>query len=164
MSQQVIFDRLNQLGIHYTAITHPPVYTVAEAKALCNLDGHGCKNLFLYDKKVHHYYLVVMEESKKAHTNTIRKQIKSSSISFGSEEDLLRLLGTTPGSVSPLGILHDTDHHITILIDEDLPNCDKVCFHPNDNTATLAITYTDLIKYLEYHQAPYQFVSVVKPE
>lgn len=164
MSQQVILDSLKSLAVDYNYITHPAVYTVSEAQALCHLDGHGCKNLFLYDKKIDHYYLVVMEENKKAHTNTIRKQIKSSSISFGSEEDLFRLLGTTPGSVSPLGIIHDRNHQVTILLDEDLPNCDKVCFHPNDNTATLSISYNDFIRFLEHHDAPYQFVSVVKPE
>lgn len=164
MSQKVILSNLDAIGIPYTIIHHPPVYTVGEAKILCDLDGYGCKNLFLYDKKVNHYYLVVMEENKKAHSNTIRKQIQSSSISFGSEEDLMRLLQTTPGSVNPLGIIYDLNHEVTILLDEDLPKCDKVCFHPNDNTATLSLTYSDFIKFLEYHKISFKFISVTKPE
>lgn len=162
MQEELILKTLENLNIKYERVTHPPVMTVAAAKAIVSVDGDGCKNLFLYDSKSNKHYLVVMLEDKKAHTNTIRRQVKASSLTFGSEESLEKLLGVKPGSVSPLGIVNDQNKEVTVLIDEDLPKCSKVCFHPNINTATLAINYSDFEKFLKWSGNEYKFVCVTK--
>lgn len=148
--EESILKTLDKLNIRYERVTHPPVFAVSEAKAYGNFEGDGCKNLFLYDKKADKHYLVVMLEDKKAHSNTIRKQVKASSLVFGSEENLNKLLGVTPGSVSPLGIVNDHNKEVTILIDEDLIKCSRVCFHPNINTATLILNYADFEKFIRW--------------
>ncbi len=160
MSQELILKTLDNLNIKYTIVTHPPAITAADAKQYLEPDAYICKNLFLTDSKTGKYYLVVFPEHKKAHSNTIRKQVKASRLMFGSEEDLMQLLGVTPGSVSPLGIIYDKEKKITVLLDEDLPKCKKVCFHPNINTSTLTMDYADFEKFLNWSENEYQHVSV----
>lgn len=161
--EELVLKTLDDLKIKYAKISHPPVMTISEAKELVNIDGYGCKNLFLYDSKSNKHYLVVMLEDKKAHTNTIRKQVKASSLTFGSEENLEKLLGVKPGSVSPFGIINDHNREVTVLIDEDLPKCQKVCFHPNINTSTLAVDYSDFKRFLDWSGNEYKFICVTKP-
>ncbi|RCX21082.1 Ala-tRNA(Pro) deacylase [Anaerobacterium chartisolvens] len=160
MPDKLILKVLEDLKIEYERVEHPPVFTVSEAKAFGSFEADGCKNLFLYDKKADKHYLVVMLEDKKAHSNTIRKQVKARSLVFGSEEELKSLLGVTPGSVSPLGIVNDRDRVVTVLIDEDLPCCSKVCFHPNINTSTLIMKYSDFERFIQWCGNEYRFICV----
>lgn len=160
LQEEPILKVLNELDIEYERVTHPPVMTVSEAKAYGSFNAYGCKNLFLYDKRADKHYLVVMLEDKKAHSNTIRKQVKAASLVFGSEENLKRLLGVEPGSVSPFGILHDCSREVTVLLDEELPKCPRVCFHPNINTATLVLGYGDFEKFLKWAGNEYKFIQV----
>lgn len=160
IQEELILKTLDDLDIQYQRVTHPPVFTVSEAKAFGRFEANGCKNLFLYDKKTDKHYLVVMLEDKKAHSNTIRKQVKASRLIFGSEENLKKLLGVTPGSVSPLGVVNDHNREVVVLIDEDLPKCSMVCFHPNINTATIVLKYSDFEKFINWSGNEYKFVCV----
>ena len=46
-------------------------------------------------------------------------------------------LGVTHGAVSPLGILNDETHSVTVVLDREILQWDAVGVHPNDNTATV---------------------------
>ena len=71
-------------------------------------------------------------------------KLNSRPLTFASEEDLYKYLGLTKGSVSPLGILNDKDHIVTIIIDEDIKNISEIGVHPNINTATVFLKPKDL--------------------
>ena len=58
-------------------------------------------------------------------------------------------LGLIPGAVTPLGIINDKEHLVTIILDKDLQN-KTLLVHPNRNTASIAIKYEDLIKFIQY--------------
>jgi Ala-tRNA(Pro) deacylase len=159
---QLILETLNQLDITYTRITHEPAFTIEDIKNLGQFEGNVCKNLFLYDKRAGRHYLVTMLQDKKAHFNTIRKKLKAASLVFGTEDKLLELLGVTPGSVSPLGLIHAKGKMLTLLLDEDLPKQSKLGFHPNINTSTFIISYDDFKKYIIHCDIPYEFIGVTK--
>ncbi len=160
--EELIFAVLDDLNISYEMINHPAAFTVTELKSYCEFDASICKNLFLYDKREDKHYLVVMLEEKKAHSNTIRKQVKAASLVFGEEPKLLELLGVTPGSISPLGLIHDQNKALTVLIDKDLPNHSRLGFHPNINTSTVIISYSDFEKFIKWCGNSYQFINVTK--
>lgn len=64
---------LKKLNIEYNEIEHEPVFTVEQAQVVKNkIDGVGCKNLFLTDKKGK-YVLAVLNENKKANMKEIDK-------------------------------------------------------------------------------------------
>ena len=77
-------------------------------------------------------------------------------LSFGSEEELKRILKLSKGSVSPFGIINDKNHVVTILIDERLKQ-KRLLFHPNINTKTISIMQQDLIKFIEFEGNNYLF-------
>jgi Ala-tRNA(Pro) deacylase len=61
----------------------------------------------------------------------------------------MKCLGVTPGSVSPLGLIHDTAHAVRVIVDSDLRDADHLIFHPNDNTASLTISGSGFSQFLD---------------
>jgi len=153
----MIYDVLNSLGIKYKEINHEAVYTVEEAKKIENLiEGIGCKNLFLKSKNK--YYLVILEENKRANIKELKKIIGSSCLTFASTLELEAKLKLTQGSVTPFGIINDLNKEVILLIDSDLKN-NKLLFHPNINTKTISITFDDLIRFIEYQGNEYILID-----
>lgn len=52
-----------------------------------------------------------------------------------------------------MGIIND-DKSVILIIDKDLKN-KNVLVHPNINTATICISYANLLKYIEYFNNTY---------
>lgn len=143
-----LYETFKQLNIQYEEIEHEPIFTIEEAKAISrNIEGKGCKSLFLKNKK--RYYLVLMDENKRADIKGIAKFINESQLSFASEERLKEILGLERGSVTPLGIINDEDNKVLLIIDDSLRG-QKLLVHPNTNTKTLSIAHDDLIKFIEF--------------
>jgi Ala-tRNA(Pro) deacylase len=146
-----IFTALDALGIGYEVFEHPPVHTGEEAATYWqNIPGAAVKNLFLRNKKGDRHYLVILGIEKQADLRHLVKVIGDDRLSFGSPERLQRFLGVTPGSVSPLGLVHDADRAVRVIVDSDLRAAERLIFHPNDNTASLTITGADFARFLEH--------------
>ena len=78
MMQRDLYARLAELEISYEEISHPAVFTVAEAHALeRQLDGADCKNLFLADRRGERFFLVVLTADKKANIKAINKALSN---------------------------------------------------------------------------------------
>jgi Ala-tRNA(Pro) deacylase len=60
------------------------------------------------------------------------------------------LLGVTPGSVTPLGLLNDTNCRVKFFIDKDFAD-GMIGVHPNENTATVWMQTADLIRIVKEH-------------
>ena len=151
-----IFEVLNKLEIKYDLVKHPPVYTCEQAQSVNDMiEGTGCKNLFVYDRK--NFFLVILPDDKKADMKAIEQQIGSKRLSFCSETKLFDMVGLKPGGVSPLGIINDTENKVTLVIDKELQD-KKLLFHPNVNTMTLNINYTDFIRFIENENHRYIFI------
>lgn len=149
-----IYEVLADLKIEYEEQSHKALYTVEEAKKEnITLPGKGCKNLFLKDKHKN-YYLVVLDEDKRANLKELEEKLNTKNLRFASSEDLYLYLKLEPGSVTPLGIINDSDIKVLLILDKDLQN-QSLLFHPNTNTKTICITYADLIKIIEYTNHKY---------
>ncbi|MDQ3812108.1 MAG: prolyl-tRNA synthetase associated domain-containing protein [Chloroflexota bacterium] len=145
-----VYARLDALGIPYTVYTHPPVFTADEAALYWkDIPAEPVKNLFLRNKKGDRHYLVVVGIRKQADLRHLVNLIGDDRLSFGSPERLMKYLGVAPGSVSPLGLIHDTARAVRVIVDADLRNAGHLIFHPNDNTASLAISGADFVRFLE---------------
>jgi Ala-tRNA(Pro) deacylase len=140
---------LEKNNIMYIEHKHPPVFTVEEAKKLCkDIPGLHCKNLFLKDKKKQ-YYLVVVPAQKRVDIRKLEKQLGTKKLGFGSAERLMEVLKLEPGSVSPLGLMHDTEQQVIPIIDQEAWDALIVGFHPNENTATLEMNQENFHRLLE---------------
>ena len=145
-----VYAALSALGIEYEVFEHPPVFTAEEAALHWSaIPGARIKNLFLRNKKGDRHYLVILGIEKQADLRQLVKLIGDDRLSFGSPERLNKYLGVTPGSVSPLGLIHDAAHTVRVIVDSDLKQADRLIFHPNDNTASLTISGGDFVKFLE---------------
>ncbi|XZO08600.1 YbaK/EbsC family protein [Weissella paramesenteroides] len=81
-------------------------------------------------------------------------QLSRSKLGFANEMDLADVLGLKPGFVTPLGLPHDEQNQVTVLLDKELQKVDSIGIHPNSNTATVFVTYEDLLKIIKcsHHQ------------
>lgn len=80
-------------------------------------------------------------------------------LSFASPEELLRLLGLTPGSVTPLGLLNDRDHAVRFCLDRDFDG-GRIGVHPNDNTATVWLSVRALLALLRDRGTEIELVEI----
>lgn len=145
-----IFEKLNELEIEYKMIEHPAAFTMEEiAEYDLHSHGHIPKNLVLRDVKGTRNMLVVLHGDKRANLQLIRAEIDSTKLSFASDERLQKYLKVEKGSVSPFGVIYDTERELEIYFDADLKNEEIVGCHPNDNRATVFLKFTDLKKYVE---------------
>lgn len=151
-----LYELLDRLGISYEEIEHEAVYTIEQAQNIKRrIDGAGCKNLFLTDRKGQ-YMLAVLQEDKRADLKALAAIYGVKKLSFASNEQLSEVLGLTRGSVTPMGLINDKEHTVKLAIDGELRGR-KLLFHPNVNTRTISITADDLIKYIEYFGNEYKY-------
>jgi Ala-tRNA(Pro) deacylase len=144
-----VYATLDALGITYETYGHPPVFTSEDAADhWAGIDGVKVKNLFLRNKKGDRHYLVVLEISKRADLRRLVTIVGDDRLSFGSPERLMAVLGVTPGSVSPFGLIHDPTRAVRVIVDADLRSAGRLIFHPNINTASVAIGAIDFERFL----------------
>lgn len=159
--EQKLYDILDLLKIKYIRYEHKAVYRIEEANGLdIKISGKLPKNLFLRNRRGDTHYLLIMDESKHVDLKLLAKQIGSSSLSFASEERLFKYLGLKPGSVTPFGLINDTEKAVIVLIDSDLKGTSNISFHPNINTATISIAYKDFESFLEWNKNKFQYIDI----
>lgn len=67
-------------------------------------------------------------------------------IIFAKPEYMEKFLDITPGSVSVLGLMNDTEHQVKLLIDEEVLDSEYFGCHPCINTSSLRMRTADLIE------------------
>jgi len=149
LSPQQLFDRLDALGLGHRTVSHPPVFTVEQAKAHRGvLPGHHIKNLFLRNKK-EEMWLVVALEDRAIDLKWLGEALGAGRLSFGSPERLRRHLGVEPGAVTPFALINDTGHQVRLVLDRGLRSEGLVNAHPLTNTMTTALNVPDLLRFFE---------------
>lgn len=153
MNKQETYDYLNERNIKYEVTEHKAVYNMAE---LAEIDipypESDAKNLFVRDDKKRSYYLITVKGDKRVDLKEFKKNNGTRPLSFASAEDLMRLTGLLPGSVTPLGALNDVEARVKVFVDSDLLDPPGLIgVHPNDNTATVWLKTEDLIRIIKEH-------------
>ena len=129
-------------------IEHPAVFTCAEADLYhVGVDAVSTKNLFLCDKKGRRFFLAVTSCEKSVKLDNLSLQLNSPHLRFGSEENLIRLLGVTRGSVTMMGLANDTEHQVELWVDEEIWRGENFLCHPLVNTATLVLSKNELERF-----------------
>jgi Ala-tRNA(Pro) deacylase len=135
--------------IPYQYVAHPPVYTCDQAEQLRpDLSGVSTKNLFFQDEKKR-FYLVMTACEKRLNLKALGRLLEAPKLHFGSAESLLELLGVTAGAVTVLGLIHDTQHQVRLIVDAEIWSEAHYLCHPLVNTATLVLTKNDLLRFFE---------------
>ncbi len=147
-----LLARLDALGIETRTVRHPPVFTVAESRALRGgLPGGHSKNLFLKPVKgAGPFLLAVLDEGRKVSVNALARAAGAGRVEMAPAEALRAALGVEPGSVTPFGLVNAAPGSVRIVIDAALlRDHEWVHFHPLVNSMTTAIRPADLLRFLE---------------
>ncbi len=144
-----IEDFLAEIGVSYERFNHPAVFTVEESSTLPPMPGADTKNLFLQEEKGSQFYLVTVPHDKRTDLKALAALLGAKRLTFGSEKELLRLLGVTPGSVTMMGLMNDCRREVEFWIDDSIWNAESVQCHPLTNTATIVIPHAGLEKFFE---------------
>jgi Ala-tRNA(Pro) deacylase len=156
-----LYTLLEELGIAYDYYEHPAAPTVEEAaKYWKDLEATHCKNIFFRNHKGNRHYLVVLEHTRELNIRDLEQRLRQGKLSFASSKRLMKYLGLTPGSVTPLGLINDVDRHVHLFLDRNLRESDKISFHPCINTASLVLSYSDFIRFLEHCGNSYEYIDM----
>lgn len=150
-NEQQVYALLESLSIPYDKIEHPPVYTGEEAAVYDEgYDAAHIKNLFLVNADKSKYFLVMLEVAKKLKARELARAIGEKGLTFALPEELLRLLGVTPGAVSPFGLINEGAGDVVAIMDKHIASFSRVNFHPNVNTASIILETEDFFKVLKH--------------
>jgi len=156
-----VYKTLQSLGISFTYHEHPPVPTVEEAsKYWEGINSAHCKNLFFRNHKGNKHYLVVFDYRQTLAIKDLEQRLRQGKLTFASPKRMRKYLGLEPGSVSPFGLIHDTDNHVHLFIDKNLRNAKHISFHPNLNTASLVLPIDGFMQYLLHVGNSYEFIEL----
>ena len=144
-----VYDFLDKLGIQYQRIDHEAAMTMEACEEIDRALGDNttiCKNLFLCNRQETDFYLLLMPGDKPFKTKDLSAQIHSARLSFAKSEYMEKYLDITPGSVSVLGLMNDSEKKVQLLIDEDVMKEPYFGCHPCINTSSLKFTTEDLMQ------------------
>ena len=169
-----VLDFLELHNISYKLHIHPPLPTIELALEYWkDIDSVHCKNLFFRNHKGNRHYLVVFECHKELAIHSLEQMLKQGKLSFASAERMERCLGLLPGSVSPLGLMHDpyteeltkehfpNGHRVKLFLDSDLKTAERISFHPCDNTGSVVLSNSDFMRFLEIWGGEFEWIDVV---
>ena len=173
-----VLQFLDAHSFTYKMVQHPPLHSVEDALPFWEspegLPGcTHCKNLFLRNHSGKRHYLVTMECHKSLDFVQLQQIVREGKLSFASEERMVRCLGLRPGSVSPLGLINDmnlTDanprelfengHRVKFFVDSDLREAPMLTFHPCDNTASIALSHAEFLRFLDLWGGEVEWIEV----
>lgn len=142
-----VYDLLDRLGIPYDRVDHEPAMNMEVCRAIDEaLQATICKNLFLCNRQKTQFYLLMIPDDKVFKTKELSAQIGSARLSFADAEYMEKYLDITPGSVSVMGLMNDTEHHVRLLVDEDVLRGDFVGCHPCINTSSIRLRTKDVFE------------------
>jgi Ala-tRNA(Pro) deacylase len=156
-----VTEVLNNLGIEYEIFDHPPLPTIQIALEYWNnINARHCKNLFFRNHKGDCHFLVILDYLKVLDIHDLEKRLKQGKISFASDQRLEKYLGLKPGSVSPFGLINDPLHRVRVFLDQNLRNSEFISFHPNENSSTLVLSFSNFEKFLRWSGNEFEFLKL----
>jgi Ala-tRNA(Pro) deacylase len=156
-----VLQALENLEIEYEIHEHPPVPTVEEALPYWGqIDATHCKNLFFRNHKGNLHYLVILRHDRQLNIRDLEQRLKQGKISFASLQRMEKYLGLSGGSVSVFGLINDEENHTHLFLDAALQRAKKISFHPNENSATVVISFESFIKFLDWSGNSYEFIQL----
>lgn len=103
----------------------------------------------------------MMPGRKKFVTRDFCKQINSSRLSFAPPEYMEAYLDLTPGSASILGLMNDHEHHVQLVMDQEVVDQPLIGCHPCINTSSLTLATNDVLnKFLPYTNHDVLYVNL----
>ncbi|MBR5286996.1 MAG: prolyl-tRNA synthetase associated domain-containing protein [Clostridia bacterium] len=142
-----VYDLLDRLSIPYERTDHEAAMTMEDCNEIDRiLEVVICKNLFLCNRQHTHFYLLMMPGDKIFKTRDLSGQLGTSRLSFAEPEYMEEFLDITPGAVSVMGLMNDTNNRVQLLIDREVLQGELLGCHPCVNTSSLRMKTQDVLE------------------
>ena len=159
-SFELLKKKLNDLAINVNYYEHMPIFTAEEGvKHTSHIPGIAAKNLFMRDK-ANQFWLIVMPHYLKLNIKRLATLLDTSELQFAKPEQLMKFLGITPGSVTPLALINDINHEVQVILDENFMDTDLIQIHPLRNDQTVTMKPKELIRFIESCNNPYKIINI----
>lgn len=141
-SRRQVLAFLDEKNIPYEMHEHERAHTIDDCLQMPFIDESVtiCKNIMLCNRQKTQFYLMLLKPLTPFRTAIVSKALGVSRLSFAPEEALEERLHLTSGSVSPLGLMFDKEHEITLCYERGIRDTQRIAFHPCDNAATVIFT------------------------
>ncbi|WP_061909190.1 prolyl-tRNA synthetase associated domain-containing protein [Streptococcus cristatus] len=158
---QQVANKLQELGIPFDVVEHPPAFTTEQADSYIEgMEGVRTKSMFLTNKKKTQYYLLIMDDQKTLDMDLFKDLVSANRIRMASLDSLAEKMSLSAGTVSPFGLLNNPERDIQIYFDKDIVSEDIMTFHPNTNEKTIFLATQDLFKFLAHLGYDYQILEL----
>ena len=142
-----VYALLDRLSIAYDRLDHEPTASMEACAGVEQLLGVTiCKNLFLCNRQQTQFYLLMMDGAKPFHTKNLSHLWGVSRLSFASPEHMEKLLQISPGAVSVMGLMNDTESRVQLVMDRPVAEREMLGCHPCVNTASLRLRTRDVLE------------------
>jgi Ala-tRNA(Pro) deacylase len=144
-----LLARFASLGIPAPIVPYPAHTTAEEGKRLRgDIAGTFTKNLLLKDKKGR-LFLIAFHEDRELDLKTLHTLIGANGrLGFAPADRMETLLGVSPGWLTPLGIVHDHDALVTVVVDAELLDAEQVNFHPLVQEESVGLSPDHLLAFI----------------
>ena len=158
---QQVANKLQELGITFDVVEHPPAFTTEQADSYIEgMEGVRTKSMFLTNKKKTQYYLLIMDDKKRLDMDDFKVQVGADRIRMASLDSLAKKMNLPAGTVSPFGLLNNEEKDIQVYFDKEIIDEERMTFHPNTNEKTIFISTQDLFKFLQDLGYSYQVLEL----
>ena len=147
--EMAVYRLLTQLDIPFARLDHSPVMTAADGACDAIDEALGIpnvKNLFLRNANRTRYFLVALPAEKRLDLKKLARQLEVSHLSFGEAEQMEAFLGLQPGAVSVMGLMHDKENRVQLILDEQVAKQPVLGCHPCVNTSSLRLAMADFLE------------------
>ena len=158
---QQVKDKLEELGIEFEVVEHPPAFTTEQADSYIEgLEGVRTKSMFLTNKKKTQFYLLIMDDKKTLDMDDFKEQVEANRIRMASAESLAEKMQLPAGTVSTFGLLNNEEKDIRVYFDKDIVSEEIMTFHPNTNEKTIFIKTQDIFRFIESISFNYEILTI----
>lgn len=141
-----VLGHLAGLGIRVEVVPYPAHTSIDEGKRLRgDLPGTFTKNLLLKDKKAHLFFVTAHEDTDIDLRTLHTKVAARGRLGFAAAEVMLDRLHVSPGTATPLALIHDTDLAVTLVVDHHLEGATQLNFHPMTHTESLGLAWEEFL-------------------
>lgn len=141
-----VYRLMDELGIAYERVDNDPAGPMEDCDIVSEKLGSEIrKSSFIHNQDKTQYYLVIMPSHKAFNTKAFVEKVGCSHPSFASEEDMLAMLKTTPGTASIPCLMADKENKVQLIIDREIADDEWFASNARDNRSHYRIKTNDLL-------------------
>lgn len=159
--EEKVFSLLEKLKIDYSYVTNDVVETMEECTRIDKtLDCEVRKSILLTNKKHTTFFLIVMPAKKSLDVKRLEASLGISGLSFAGSEEMVKILGVFPGSLTVLSVISDLDDYVQVILDKEVLNSEYFACNTGINKRHIKIKVNDLSRYLKQVHHPVKKVEL----